>query len=120
MAVADYKNLIVWKKSMDLVVEIYNLVKKLPKEETFALSSQMRRAVVSIPSNIAEGYSRNSEKQFAQFLSISKGSASELETQLLICMRLDYLKESQVINALNLCDEVCRMINKLIKIKIKE
>ena len=113
----SYKELIVWQKSMDLVVEIYKLVKSLPKDELYALSSQMRRAAVSIPSNIAEGYSRDSDKQFLQFLSISKGSASELETQLIICTRLNYLTKSQIEIALNLCDEICRMLSKIIQVK---
>jgi len=62
--IKDFKDLIVWQKAMDLVVEVYNLVKKLPKEEQFALSDQIRRAVISIPSNIAEGYERNSTKEY--------------------------------------------------------
>jgi four helix bundle protein len=88
MALQSYKDFTVWQKAMDLTVEIYKLVKLLPKEETYALSDQMRRAVVSIPSNIAEGQSRNSDKEFANFLGIARGSNSELETQLQICIRL--------------------------------
>ena len=80
-----YKDLIVWQKSMDLVDEIYRLVKFLPKEETYALSDQMRRAAVSVPSNIAEGYERKSPKEFANFLSIARASRAELETQICIC-----------------------------------
>ena len=70
--VKSYKDLIVWQKSMDLVIEIYKLVKKLPKEETYSLSDQMRRAVVSIPSNIAEGYTRKSTNEYLNFLLYSK------------------------------------------------
>lgn len=73
MKSSDYKQLIVWHKSMDLVVEVYSLVKLLPKEELYALSDQMRRAAVSIPSNISEGLGRNSDKEFVQFLSVSRG-----------------------------------------------
>ncbi|MCM8525147.1 MAG: four helix bundle protein [Lentisphaeraceae bacterium] len=87
----DYKDLKVWQESMDLVEDIYRLVKVLPKEENYALSDQMRRAAVSIPSNIAEGQNRNTHKEFVQFLYIALGSASELETQLLICQRLGYV-----------------------------
>ena len=87
--VKSYKDLIVWQKSMDLVIEIYKLVKKLPKEETYSLSDQMRRAVVSIPSNIAEGYTRKSTNEYLNFLSIANGSRTELETQLLICERIN-------------------------------
>lgn len=111
----DYKDLIVWQKSMDLVEEIYRLVKKLPKDELFALSSQMRRAVVSIPSNIAEGNSRNSNKEYIHFLSVARGSKSEIETQLHICVRLNYIKQSETEKAFLLCDEIGRMINSIIK-----
>ena len=79
--VQSFQDLIIWQKAMDLVIEVYNLVKELPKEEQYALSDQMRRAAVSIPSNIAEGQSRNSTKEFIQFLSVAKGSNAELQTQ---------------------------------------
>ena len=107
----DYKELIVWQKAMDLVVEVYQLVKLLPREEMYALSDQMRRAVISIPSNIAEGQARNSSKEFIQFLSIAKGSNAEIQTQLLICTKLRYLNEEQISNAINLSYEVGRMIH---------
>jgi len=90
--IKDYKDLIVWQKAMDLAEEVYRLVKKLPKEELFALSDQIRRAVISIPSNIAEGHERNSIKEYYQFLSIAKGSKAELETQLLLCVKVHYLE----------------------------
>ena len=80
----DYQNLDVWKKSMDLAVQVYSLVKTLPNEEMYGLSSQMRRAAVSIPSNIAEGHARGG-KEFIRFLKVANGSRSELETQVLIC-----------------------------------
>ncbi len=99
---------------MDLVAETYKVVKLLPKEELYALSDQMRRAVVSIPSNIAEGQQRNSTKEFVQFLSIARGSNAELETQLLICVRLGYLNPSQTEAAFNLCQELGRMLNAMI------
>ena len=75
----SYQDLIVWQKSMQLVKEVYTLVKTLPKEEQFALSDQMRRAVVSIPSNIAEGYGRNSTNDYIRFLNIARGSKYELD-----------------------------------------
>ncbi len=115
MSWSHYKDLIVWQKSMDLVEEVYRLLKDLPVEERFALTDQMRRAVISIPSNIAEGHGRQTEKEFKQFLSISKGSASEIETQLLICDRLGYLTESQIAKALSLCQEIRKMLMKLIQ-----
>ena len=111
--VKSYKDLIVWQKAMDLVVEIYRLVESLPREEIYALSDQMRRAAVSVPSNIAEGQARNSSKEFAQFLSIAKGSVSELETQLSICTRLEYLTETQISKAVALSDEVGKMIRSI-------
>ncbi len=110
-----YKEFKVWQKAMDLTVEIYRLVKLLPKEETYALSDQMRRAVVSIPSNIAEGQGRNSTREFINFLGIARGSNSELETQLQICVMLNYVKNEEAEKALNLCTEVGKMLNTLIK-----
>lgn len=114
MGFNNYKHLLIWQKSMDLVEETYRLIKLLPQEETYALANQMRRAAVSIPSNIAEGQARKSKKDFIKFLLISVGSKSELETQLLICCRLNYLTESQIHKALMLCDEVSKMIYTLI------
>ena len=111
---SSYRDLTVWKKSMDLVTEIYRLVKFLPREETYALSDQMRRAAISIPSNIAEGQSRNSSKEFLQFLYIARGSKAELETQLLIAYRLNYLSDDQISSALAMCDDIGRMLHALI------
>ena len=120
MIVRDHKDLIVWQKSMDLVVEVYRLVKKLPREETYALSDQMRRAVVSIPSNIAEGRARSSEKDYIRFLFMARGSRAEVETQLLVCLRLNYLSESDVEQALSLSYEISSMLNTMIyKLSLK-
>ncbi len=88
-----HKDLIVWNKSMDLVIKTYEKSGRFPSEEKFGLTSQMRRAAVSIPSNIAEGAARNSTKEYIRFLYISLGSLSELETQFLISNRLGYLNE---------------------------
>lgn len=114
MQTSDYKNLKVWQKAMDLTVEIYSLIKLLPREETYALADQMRRAVVSIPSNIAEGHGRNSDKEFIKFLSISRGSLLELETQIEICHRLGYFKANQTDSASSLMIEISKMLNALI------
>jgi four helix bundle protein len=111
---SGYRDLKVWQKAMDLSVEIYRLVKKLPKEETYALSDQMRRAAVSVPSNIAEGRDRNSNKEFIQFLHIARGSKSELETQLLICVRVKYLTEEDILPAMEMCREIGSMLTALI------
>ena len=115
MSWTHYKDLSVWQKAMDLTDEVYRLVKLLPKEETYALSDQIRRSVVSIPSNIAEGRGRQSDADFRHFLYIAKGSCFELETQLLICVRLNYLDNEKVSKALSFSDEVSRMLTVLIK-----
>ena len=114
MGAKSYKDFIVWQKAIDLSVEIYNLIKLLPKTETYGLSDQMRRAVVSIPSNIAEGQGRSSTRDFIKFLSIARGSQSEIETQLQICIRLRYFSEEQAATALGLCNEINKMLNSLI------
>jgi 30S ribosomal protein S23 len=113
--IKDFKDLFLWQRAMDLVVEVYDLVKKLPKEELFALSDHIRRAVISIPSNIAEGQGRNSSKEFIHFLSIAKGSKAELETQLLLCVRINYLKELEIEKAMSLVEEVGKMLHSLQK-----
>ena len=113
--IKDFKDLFLWQRAMDLVVEVYDLVKNLPKEELFALSDQIRRAVISIPSNIAEGQGRNSSKEFIHFLSIAKGSKAELETQLLLCVRINYLKELEIEKAMSLVEEVGKMLHSLQK-----
>ena len=109
-----FKDLIVWNKAMDLTVEIYDIVKLLPKEELFALSDQMRRSVISIPSNIAEGQARQHKKEFVHFLTIAKGSNSELETQLLICIRLGYFTGERAKKALDMTDEINKMLSAMI------
>ena len=112
--IESYKDLIAWQKAMDLVEETYKLVRKLPTSETYALSDQMRRAAVSIPSNIAEGHTRKGTKEYLQFLYIAKGSKSELETQLLIGQRLSFFSADEVQRAIQLCDEVGRILTGLI------
>ena len=112
---ANYRELIVWQKSMILTEEIYRIVKSLPKEELYALSDQMRRAAVSIPSNISEGHGRNSKNEFYRFLAIAQGSRAELETQLEICKRLNYVSESEIEHAMLLCTEVEKMIYALMQ-----
>lgn len=113
--IKDFKDLIVWQKAMELVTEVYRLVKKLPNEECFALSDQIRRSAISIPSNIAEGQGRNSTKEFIHFLAIAKGSKAELETQLLLCVKVSYLTDLEIETATNLIQEVGKMLNALQK-----
>lgn len=93
----DYKELDVWKRGIQFVLAIYETAKQFPKDETYALASQMKRAAVSIPSNIAEGASRNTTKEFIQFLYIALGSAAELETQIIIAEKLGYIKNSETL-----------------------
>ena len=111
----SYKDFEVWKKAMDLAAEIYRLVKILPKFETYALSDQMRRAVISIPSNIAEGQGRNTTREFINFLGFARGSQKELETQLQLCVKVGYMTDEEIFVAMNLCEEVGKMLNTLIK-----
>ncbi|MGA8849155.1 MAG: four helix bundle protein [Dehalococcoidia bacterium] len=94
--IKTHKDLDVWKESMNLVEEVYKLTESFPKEEIFGLTSQMRRAATSIPSNIAEGAARSSDKEFIQFLHVSLGSLAELETQLLLSRKLGFLKNEQL------------------------
>ena len=115
MGLQKYGELTVWQKAMDIVVEVYGLVKSLPGEELYVLSNQMRRAAVSIPSNIAEGQERGTTRDFIKYLYIAKGSKAELETQLLICVRLNYLEQSQIQMAQGLLAEVGKMLNALIR-----
>ena len=115
MATRNYRDLVVWQKSMDLVEEIYRITRLLPKEEVFGLTNQLRRAAISIPSNIAEGNARNSQKEYARFLLIARGSKAETETQLEIGVRIGYLSEEQIAKALSLCDEIGKMLFSMIQ-----
>lgn len=112
-SIKSYKELIVWQKSMTLVKELYKITEHFPSNEQFGLTSQMRRASVSIPSNIAEGWGRLSRKNYIQFLRISRGSLFELETQILITKELKYIKDSEAIEGLII--EISKMLNSLIR-----
>ncbi len=112
--IKTYKDLIVWQKSMEVVEIVFKETKSFPGSELYGLVSQMKRAAVSIPSNIAEGFGRNSPKEFAQFYSISYGSALELETQLIIAKRIGYLNEEGYKKITALLDEVLKMLNKMV------
>lgn len=118
MAIRSYKDLMVWQRSMDLVESIYRITDKLPAKEQWGLVSQMRRAAVSVPSNIAEGYGRQSSGNYIQFLSISRGSLLELETQLELCIRLQYFTRIDSEKILTDMMEINKMLTSLIyKIK---
>ncbi|MDD4606780.1 MAG: four helix bundle protein [Patescibacteria group bacterium] len=112
--IRSYKDLIVWKKSMDLVEAIYKLTQNFPQSETYGLVSQMRRCVVSIPSNIAEGCKRGTKKDYRQFLIIAYSSGAELETQIEISKRLNFTETINYIKVDGLLDEIMRMLNTII------
>lgn len=110
-----HEKLDVWNKAVDFVVAIYKATELFPKEEKFGLTSQIRRAAVSVPANIAEGAARNTSKEFIYFLSNAQGSASELETELLIARRLGYLQERTYLEMRTALDSVGRMLVGLVR-----
>ena len=110
----SYKDLVAWQKAMDFVTATYRATATFPKEEQFGLTSQLRRAAVSIPSNIAEGQGRLSEKEFRYFLGQARGSLMEVETQLQIAQNLGYAEPAQVNEVLKACGEVGRILNGLL------
>ena len=110
----SYKDLIVWQKSMELVKEVYKITAKYPKSELYGLTSQTRRSVVSIPSNIAEGRRRGTKKDFRHFLVVAFGSGAELETQIEIAKSLSFTKGLNFSVADSLLDEIMRMLNTMI------
>jgi len=111
--VASYRDLVVWARAMDLVVVCYQLTKQIPPSEIYGLTSQIRRAAVSIPANIAEGHGRKNLGEYIQYLSIANGSLKELETHLLIAGRLQYVKGVEIACALENCSEIGRMLASL-------
>lgn len=111
----NYKELIIWQKSMDLVVKVYKTTASFPNEEKYGLVNQMQRCAVSIPSNIAEGAGRNSDKEFRNFLGIANGSINELSTQLELSVRIGYIKESGKSEILSLISEIQKITITLIK-----
>ena len=115
----DHKDLIVWQKAILLTQVIYSLTKQFPMDEVFGLTNQIRRAVISVPSNIAEGFNRGSDKEFIYFLRVAKGSAAEVETQLIISKKLNYINDDDVKPALDLYNEIVRILGTLI-IKIEK
>lgn len=110
----SYKDLVAWQKSMDLVTAVYHLTAKFPKDELFGLTSQLRRAAISIPSNIAEGQGRLSEKEFRYFLGQARGSLMEVETQIQIAENLGYLERESTPPMMEMCAEVGRILNGLL------
>ncbi len=113
MKAGSYKDLMVWQKGMELSKQVYRLTKAFPQDERFGLVSQMRRAAVSIPSNIAEGQARHTSKEFVQFLSHAEGSVAELDTQLLLGIELEFCTRDLAASALDLTAQLKRMRNAL-------
>ncbi|MCE5269169.1 MAG: four helix bundle protein [Planctomycetaceae bacterium] len=113
MAVQHYRQLIAWQKAMDLVEAVYRTTNSFPKTEVYGLASQLQRAAVSVPSNIAEGQGRSTTRDFLHFLSIAQGSLMEVETQATIAKRLGYIEEPVESSLLEAAAEVGRLLNGL-------
>lgn len=115
MLVRSYRDLQVWKKGMELVEAVYVVTQRFPGSELYGLTTQMRRAAISVPSNIAEGHSRSSTKEFLRYLSIALGSLAELETQLMLGRNLGYVSAEQLDPLLKQSEELGKMIRGLQK-----
>ena len=111
----SYREIKVWQKAIELVVDIYSCTRSFPREELYGLAGQLRRAAVSIASNIAEGKGRRTDREFLQFLHHARGSVFEVETQLTIASRLGYMPEAEVLRLGHSASEIARMLNGLIK-----
>ena len=111
----SFKDLLVWQKGIALVKEVYKVIEKMPQEELFGLSGQIKRSVISVPSNIAEGWGRNSTLSYLHFLKISRGSLFELETQLIIAKELEFISSDALNKIDKLIHELSKMLNSLIK-----
>ena len=109
----SYKDLVVWQKGIELAKHIYALTWRFPNEERFGLTSQMRRAAISIPSNVAEGQARRTTPEFIQFVSHAEGSAAELDTQIILAVELSFCRKTDVLSIYELNDEIRRMLNAL-------
>jgi len=113
--VKSYRDLIVWRDGVDIATDIYKLTNSFPKEETYGLSSQLRRAAVSIASNIAEGYGRNTTGSYVQFLKTARGAINEIETQLEISCRIGLTSSERIEQVLGKADKLGRMISSLVR-----
>jgi four helix bundle protein len=113
MEIKSFRDLIVWQKAMNFVVEVYRATGSFPSEERFGLTAQLRRAAVSIPSNIAEEHGRESTREFLNFLSIAYGSLNEAQTQIMIAEKLNFLKKETELRLLDLAGEVAKLCNGL-------
>jgi four helix bundle protein len=108
-----FRELVAWQRAMQLVTEVYRLTEQFPRKETYGLTSQIRRAAVSVASNIAEGQARHSHREFLRFLSIARGSIAEVQTQLLIAQNLSYVDTTQADSLITQASDVCRLVNAL-------
>jgi four helix bundle protein len=113
MKVQSYRDLTVWQKAVALVVEVYSLTRQFPREELYGLTSQLRKAAVSVSSNIAEGSGRGTTKDLQNFLSMARGSVKEVESEILVSIRLGFVSDEQAKRALALTDEISRMLVRL-------
>lgn len=111
--IESHKDLIVWQKAMDLAVQVYGVTARFPASENYRMTSQLTRSIVSVAANIAEGHSRSTARDFANFLAIARGSLAESETYILLAMRLGYINEAISEPVLGLVDEVGRMLSVL-------
>jgi four helix bundle protein len=113
MRVQSYRDLRVWKTAVELALEVYRITESFPQSERFGLTSQLRRAAVSIASNIAEGHARSSRGEYRNFLSIARGSAVEVEVQLFLAEQIGYVQSSTLVSARGYCESISRMITNL-------
>lgn len=110
ISMRGHRGLVAWQKAMELVTEIYRMTRDFPKDELYGLVSQLRRAAVSVPSNLAEGYGRNSRNEFHQFVGVARGSLAEVEMQIEIAKNLDYVSQESCSKLLSRIDEVGRLL----------
>jgi four helix bundle protein len=113
MGLQTYRDLQVWSIAVELTLEVYRITEKFPRSEQFGLTSQLRRAAVSVASNIAEGHARSTRGEYRSLLSIARGSAIEVEVQLFLAEQLGYVEASTLVNARRYCDSISRMITNL-------
>jgi four helix bundle protein len=113
MKITSHRDLVVWQRSMDLVVEVYRLSARFPGDERFRLTNQLTRAAASVPANIAEGHARSTAKEYSRFLAIAKGSLMETETFLMLAIRLDYVSEAHAGPALAMVTQISKMLTRL-------
>ncbi|MCA1599468.1 MAG: four helix bundle protein [Chloroflexi bacterium] len=115
MSGQNYRDLIVWQKAMDLVAQVYQVTRDWPRDELYGLTNQVRRAVVSVPANVAEGQGRGNQKEFGRYLAIAVGSLYEVQTHLLISQRLGYSDKADIDVAIRCTDDVGRLLHGLMR-----